>query len=168
MPEKDKIFDSAVKFEGVFSFKDFYKFCYEWLMEETGIGDFQEEKYDEKLKGDSKEIRVEWVGKKKLTDYFLMEISVKFELITLKEVEVVQDGKKIKTNKGDIKVKVKGFLVKDYGAKFERTACKKFLRSTYEKYIIPSRVSQFEDKVYGDAEEFLGQAKSYLALEGKK
>ena len=37
MPEKETIFSSKVEYSGIFSFKEFYKFCYQWLKEETGL-----------------------------------------------------------------------------------------------------------------------------------
>ena len=167
MAEEDTIFSSNIKFAGVFSFSSFYQFCYDWLTEETGL-DVGEDKYVEKLQGDSKDIDVEWTGEKKVTDYFKFEISVGFEVRNLTQVEITQNNTKIKTNKGSIKVKVKGVLIKDYQGKFETTAFKKFLRSIYEKWVITSRIDQMEDKIAGDCDEFLSQTKAYLALEGKK
>ena len=75
---------------------------------------------------------------------------------------------KVKTNNGSAKVGIKGILVRDYEQKFEGTAFKKFMRGVYEKYIIPSRIKQFEDYIAGKCDEFLGQAKAYLDLEGKR
>ena len=37
MAEKETIFSSKAKYEGVFSFKDFYQFCYEWLSQKTDL-----------------------------------------------------------------------------------------------------------------------------------
>ncbi len=167
MAEKNDIFSSKIKHDGIFSFKDFYKFCYDWLTEEAGLK-VSEEKYVEKLGGDSKNIDVEWVGKKDVTDYFKFEISVTFKIVGLTNVEINQAGKKIKTNKGSVEVKIKGTLVKDYEGKFEKTAFQKFMRSIYEKWIIHARISEYEDKLAGDCDEFLNQAKAYLDLEGKK
>jgi hypothetical protein len=166
MVEENKIFSSSLKFTGIFKFSDFYKFCYDWLSEETGV-DVAEEKYGEKLKGSEKEIKAEWVGTKKLTDYFQSKIKVKFEIQSLKNVEIVMDGKKIKTNNGEVKMKVDGILVKDYQSKFEKTASMKFFRSIYEKWVISSRVEQFEDKIFGDCDEFLAQAKAWLDMMGQ-
>ena len=167
MAEKDQVFSSQVKYDGVFSFKDFYKFCYEWLTEETDLK-LTEPKYVEKVKGNSKDIDVEWEGSRKLTDYFKSSIKISFEINSLKEVEVNQGGKKITTNQGSVKIKVKGTLVKDYQSKFEQNAAQKVWRGIYEKWIIPARVKEFEDKVLGDCDNFLSQAKAYLDLEGKK
>ncbi len=167
MSEKETIFSSKIKYTGVFSFKDFYKFCYDWLNEELGLG-IIEDQYKEKLTGDSKEIKVRWSGSIKLTDYFKFEAEIKMVVTGLTKVEINKDGAKIQMNKGVVEVTMKGILVRDYQGKFETTAFNKFLRSMYEKWIIPSRIEHFEDKIIGDCDEFLSQAKAYLDLEGKR
>ena len=167
MPEKEQIFKGSIKYVGVFSFKDFYKFCYDWLTEETGL-DVVEDKYAEKLAGDSKEIDVVWIGTKKITDYFKFYAKVKFEIRNLKEVEVVRGSNKIKMNNGSVKIVATGTLIRDYEGKFERGPTRKFLRSVYEKWVIPSRVEQMEDKIIEALNKFLEQGKAYLDLEGRK
>ena len=167
MAEKDTIFSNKTSYGGIFPFSKFYKFCYQWLTEDVEL-DLAEEKYAETLKGNSKDIDIEWSGTKKFTDYFKEQIKVKFEILGLTEVEVEQNGQKIKTNNGKIKLIVKGILIRDYDGKFEKNAFQKFLRSVYEKWIIRSRIDQFEAKLFGDCTEFLEQAKAYLALEGKQ
>ena len=167
MSEKEIVFSSKIKYDGIFSFKDFYKFCYEWLMEEVGF-EVAETKYKEKLAGTSKNIDIEWKCESKVTDYFKFEGKVTFVIKDLIDVEATQGGAKIKSNKGSIEIGVKGTLIRDYNGKFETTAFKKFLRSIYEKWVIASRIEQFEDKLASDLDEFLAQAKSYLDLEGKK
>ena len=167
MAEKDTIFSSSIKSSGIFSFQDFYNFCYDWLTEESGLS-ISENKYAEKLSGDSKNIDIEWVGTKVVTDYFRFEIKVKFNVGGLTQVEINKNGAKIKTNKGSIKVQVQGVLVKDSHGKFESSAFLKFIRDIYEKWVINSRIEQFEEKLIGDCEEFLSQTKAYLDLEGKR
>jgi hypothetical protein len=167
MVEKETIFSSRVKYTGIFSFKDFYQFCYDWLTEETGL-DIMEDKYEEKIMGDVKRIFVRWTGIRKLTDYFRFDIEVIFTLGGLKTIEVTQGGAKVKVNQGYVQVAVKGILARDYEGKFETSAFNKFLRSTYEKWVIPSRIDEYEVKIMEECDEFLGQAKAYLDLEGKK
>jgi hypothetical protein len=167
MAEKDIVFSSKVKYGGIFSFKDFYKFCYDWLTEETGLF-ISENKYAEKLDGSSKNIDVEWVGTREVTDYFKFEVKIAFKVIGLSQVETQEGSTKIKTNKGGVEVGMKGVLVKDYKGKFETKPFQKFLRGVYEKWVIQARVEQFEEKLTEDCDEFLNQAKAYLDLEGKK
>jgi len=162
--EKDKIFESAIKHSGIFNFREFYIYCHDWLEDEAGLG-IMEKKYAEKVVGDAKEIDVEWAGDKNLTDYFRFDVSVKFRIRPIKKVQITRDGKKIDTNEGSIEVKIKGFLVRDYQGKYDSTAFRKFLRGIYEKWIIISRVKEFENKIFGDCDEFLNQAKAFLDLE---
>lgn len=167
MSEKETIFSSKIKYNGIFSFKDFYKFCYDWLTEESGLG-ISETKYTEKLSGDTKEIEVEWEGGNKMTDYFKFEAKMTMKVSGLAKIEINNNGVKEQTNKGSVEVGMKGSLVRDYDGKFDMTAFQKFLRGIYEKWVIPSRVEEYEDKVIGRCDEFLSQAKAYLDLEGKK
>ena len=166
MAEKETVYSSTIKYNGIFSFKDFYKFCYEWLTEEIGL-DIMEDKYEEKISGDRKEIAVEWTGERKLTDYFKFDGKIGF-MINIREAEIVKEGVKIRTNEGSCKVSIKGIIVRDYQGKFETSAFNKFLRSIYEKWVITSRIEEIKGKIAGDCDEFLSQTKAYLDLEGKR
>jgi len=137
------------------------------LRDETGLL-LSEDKYAEKISGDSKNIDIEWTGFRNLTDYFRIEAKVAFRVIGLTNVEITQGGGKIKTNKGNIEVGIKGNLVRDYDGKFEKSAFQKFLRGVYEKFVIAARVEQFQGKIIEDCDEFLAQTKAYLDLVGKR
>jgi hypothetical protein len=165
--EQETIFSSGVTYTGIFSFKNFYKFCYEWLTDETGLI-MSEGTYKEKLVGDSKEIEIVWTGYRKLTDYFKFDIEIRILIRRLKEIEINQGGAKVKTNQGWMKINTKGILVRDYEGKFEISAFYKFLRSIYEKWVIKPRIEEYEERIAEDCDEFLAQAKSYLDLEGRK
>jgi hypothetical protein len=168
MPEKETIFNETFKFQGIFSFKDFYKFCYDWLVQETDMT-VQEKKYIEKVKGDEKEIDIEWNGWTKLTDYFKFDSKVEYKILFLKDIEVTdENGKKIKTNSGRVEMKIKGILVRDWQGKFEHNALQKMMRAIYEKWMIRPRIDEFEEKIFGDMGDFTEQAKAYLAIEGKQ
>ena len=168
MAEKDDIFSSKVKYSGLFVFSDFYKFCYDWLTEEMEL-DIIEDQYSEKIKGESKDIDIVWSGSRKVTDYFQYGVKVKFRIIGMTSVEVKQENIKTKMNKAaSVEVSIKSTLIRDYEGKFEESAFQKFLRSIYEKWIIASRIIEYEEKLANDSDEFLSQVKAYLALEGKR
>jgi len=167
MPEKDAIFKSNIKSAGIFNFPEFYRFCHEWLSDEAQLT-VAEDKYVEKLEGEAKFIDIEWTAFRKVTDYFKFEIKIKFKIIAMTSIEIQRNGKKEKTNKGSVQIKLIGNLIRDYDGKFEKTGFNKFLRSIYEKWVIPSRIKEYEDKLVGDSDEFLTQAKAWLDLEGKK
>jgi hypothetical protein len=167
MAEQETIFSSKVKYAGIFSFKDFYNFCYDWLTEETGFF-ISEDGYTEKLEGNLKNMEIKWTGTQKVTDYFKFKIGVKFRITGLTNIEISKENTKIKTNKGIVEIKITGDLIRDYQGKFEINAFQKFLRSIYEKWVIPARIDEFEGKLIEECNEFLTQAKAYLDLEGKK
>ena len=163
---KDLVFSNKIKYSGIFNFKDFYTFSFKWLKGEVGLSIIEDE-YEEKLSGSSKDIKIKWTGKAKVAEYFHYEVKISFEATGLTEVELVRDGEKIKTNKGTIKIGVKAFLIKDPAGQFDTSATMKVWRGIYEKFIIPSRIKQYEDKLIGSADEYISQAKAFLDLEGR-
>lgn len=167
MAEKDRIFSSKVKYAGLFEFADFYRFCYDWLQDDLGMN-VVEEKYVEKIKGEEKDIEIGWKASKKVTDYFKFEIGIDFRILGMKKVEVNKDGIKRKMNEGIIEIKISSDIIKDYEGKFEEDAFRKFLRAIYEKWVIPSKISEYKDKLAEDSNDFLDQAKAYLDLESKR
>jgi len=168
MAEKDTIFKTKLKAkECIFNYGDYYKFCYNWIMQEIGMNAFAEKGYSEKISGENKDLEIKWEGYKNLTDYFRMEIKINFKVLKMKKVEVLKDGVKISANQAmSNELDVKGILVRDYQGKFEKTAVTKLWRGIYERWIIPERIDQMENKVYSELDEFVGQVKAYLALEG--
>ncbi len=166
--QEETIFSSKISYNGIFSFKDFYIFCSNWLRDETQVSDFIEDKYSEKLAGDVKNIDIEWTGLKNYTDYFRLKMKIIFMIRGMAQVKVKKEGVEMETNKGSIEVRVKGTLVKDYQNKFQTTAFKKTLRGFYEKYIIQATIREFKGRIMTECDEFLTQAKAFLELEGRK
>lgn len=167
MVDRDKLFSSKIKYNGIVNFADFYKFCYEWLRDETGLS-LSENKYSEKITGDAKNIEIEWNGSRNITDYFRFEAKITFRVSGLTNVEITEGNRKIKTNKGSVEVGISGNLVRDYKGKFEKSAFQKVLKGIYEKSIIQARVEEYQGKIIEDCDEFLSQGKSYLDLIGKR
>tara|TARA_Y100000310_G_C20215994_1_gene593553 strand:- start:134 stop:634 length:501 start_codon:yes stop_codon:yes gene_type:complete len=166
MPEKDTQFQGKIKQAGIFDFKDFYAFAYDWLNEEGYL--VTEKTYSEKVAGDSKDIDVEWEANKKVSDYFKYQIKMSWKILGMKSVEIQRDNKKVKTNSGVIEIKFKAILIKDYEARWEDKPIWKFLRGVYDRYIIRSRIEQYEDKLVSEVDDLVTQCKAYLAIEGKK
>ena len=166
MAEKDTLFKGKIKQAGVADFKDFYSFAYDWLSNEEYT--VNEKVYSEKVAGDAKDIDVSWEAKKKVSDYFAFIIKIDWKILGLKSIEVQREGKKIKTNSGVFELKFSAVLVKDYESRWEDKPIWKFLRGVYDKYIIRSRIEQYEGKLMGELDELMAQCKAYLAIEGKR
>lgn len=167
MTEKNVVFSSKIGYDGIFSFPDFYKFCYGFLSDDLGFLTI-EDAYKEKISGDAKELEVKWKSTNKIDDYFMHEIKIEFRIFNMKNIEVEKEGGRKKMNKGIVEIKVKGTVITDYRGEYTTSPVRRFMRNVYEKWIIPSRIEKVEEKLFGDCDEFLKQAKAYLDLEGKR
>ena len=116
MVEKEEVIKEKITHSGVFNFSEFYSYAHSWLKEEDyGVA---EEKYNEKVSGNSRDITIEWKASKEVSDYFKVSIKVEFQIEGLVDVEVEVDGKKKKTNKGKVTVDIKAALLKDPESKW--------------------------------------------------
>jgi len=165
MAEKDSIFKGKVKQAGIFDFKEFYSFLYDWL---AGEGyNVVEKTYSEKVAGDAKDIDINWEAKKKVSDYFRFVIKVDWKILGMKKIKVKKEDKEVSMNSGLVELKFNAVLVKDYENKWEDHPFWKFLRGIYDRYIIRSRIDDYEDKLTEETDELIAQCKSFLAIEAK-
>ena len=166
MTDKDAVLKEKVEHSGLFDFAGFYSFAHSWFKEQKyGVN---EKKYSEKVKGNARDLRIEWAATKAISDYFKIELDITFEVWGMTEVEVEIDGEKKKMNKGTIGAEIKGTLIKDYDSKWETSPQWRFLREIYNKYLIPARVNSMKGKVEDDVRSFKEELKSFLDLIGKR
>jgi len=166
MTDKELILKEKVEHAGLFDFAGFYAFAHAWFKEQKyGVN---ERKYSEKVKGNARDLRIEWIATKTLSDYFKIEQEVTFEIWGMTEVEVEIDGEKKKMNRGTISAEIKGTLIKDHDSKWDSSPQWRFLREIYNKYLIPARVYDIKNKVENDVREFKDELKGFLDLIGKR
>ena len=166
MADKDQIIKEKAEHRGIFDFPAFYAYANATL---TDWGySVVEEKYSEKVSGNSREITVEWKATRGLSDYFKIEVFIRFVLRGLTDVEVEMEGKKKKMNQGTIEAEIKGSLIRDPESKWESTPFYRFLKDLYVKYVIPARIDTAQDEVRSDVQTYKEQLKSFLALSGKR
>ncbi len=166
MVERDNVFSGKVKQTGIFDFKELYRFTYDWLVDKGYW--VVEKEYTEKVNPNGKEVVIIWEAQKKVTDYFRFFLKIEWRILGMKDVEVEQDGVKVGMNKGNPEIKTSAILIKDYESRWAKSSFTSFLRSLYDRYVIRSRIEQMEDKLFSEGDEFLAQAKAFLALEGNR
>jgi hypothetical protein len=166
MAEKDIIAKETLKYTGYCDFRELYKFMYDWLKDEECR--ISEDEYKEKIKGDEKELDIKWSISKKLTDYFKLTADIKITTKRMKDLEVEIDGKKKAMNQLELKIDIKGVLVKDYTSKWSGSSSGKFFKELYDKFIIPKRTEDMEGKVESLVQELKEEVKAFLELTGKK
>ena len=72
-----------------------------------------------------------------------------------------------KINKGNIEVKIAGFLVKDWNNNWTGPLYT-FLRAAYDKYVIRAKVDEYENRLTVKCETFIEQIKTYFMMEAKR
>lgn len=166
MAEKEEIRKEKMEHEGVFDLKALYSYAHSWFSEaQFGVS---EEEYTEKLKGDARDFTIKWKATKDLSDYFRIEIKIKYEIENMTDVEVEIDGQRKQMNKGKIKTETVGILVFDKDGKWESSAYNRFLRDVYNKYIVPSRVDAMKEEVIRRVENFKDDLKAFLNLTARR
>ena len=165
MSEKDLLYKGKIKQKGIFNYSDFYNFAYDWLREEDY--DVMEKGYGEKVIGDSKDIIIRWEAERKISDYFKFQIKMMWNIWGMKKIKVKKEGKEISMDTGLIELKFEVILIKDYEDRWENHPFWKFLRGIYERYIIKTRIEEYEDKGIIELNEFITECKAFLAIEAR-
>ena len=165
MAEKDTIYKGRIKQKGIYNFKDIYEFLYDYLGEENY--DLAEVKYVEKVNGDTKDVEIIWVATKEVSDYFKFEVTATWGILGMKKVKVKKNGQEVTMDSGTLEIKFVASIVKDYENRWENNAFLKFIRGIYDRYIIRSRIDDYEGKLWDEINEIIAQAKSHLAIEGQ-
>lgn len=163
MAQKKEVYKETFKHTGYWKYSEVYDMMYHWF-KEHGYK-IQEELYNEKIIASGKEVIAKWNGDKKITDYFKFRIKATWHILHMKDVEVEIDGKKVKTQNGEVEIIFSGNIIKDYEKRWEDRPFWKFFRGVYEKYIIRSTVDEYEDDVEDDVRELVGDLKAFLKLE---
>ena len=166
MAIEEEVYKQVLKHKGIWNFSELYTFCFNYLKDNNYI--VSEDEYTEKASDFGKEIQIKWKAKKKVTDYFHYVIEVKWHILGLNSVEAEKDGKKIKSNKGDLKMTVSATLIRDPEGKWEGTSFWQMMRGVYDKFIIKATADDYEDALADKADGLIEDVKAFLVLEGKK
>lgn len=164
MSQKDIIVPSVkVKDRSIFSLEELYKLLYRWFELRRYI--FQEQEYrDEDMGGGKKHLEIKWYAERKIDDYFKFVIEVNFLILDLEKVEIEREGLKVATNRGEIEMRVKAYILKDYDNKWENSAIMRFLREFYDKRLIRLRIEGYEGELYEETYKLLDEVKVFLNL----
>jgi hypothetical protein len=162
MSESHIIYKGKLKQVGIFVFKDFYNFVYDWLKEENY--DVFEKHYKEIFEKNGKKIEVLWEAHKPISDYFEFSMTLQWRLLGIKDIEVQKEGKKEKMDSGTIEIIFKQVsLVKDFQNNW-KSKFWKFFRNIYDSFIIRNRIEDYEIKLLEETDELISQCKAFLSL----
>ena len=146
-----------IKQSSLFDFGEFYQRLFSWF-EVMGY-DFSEEGYERFDMGNFENVKIFWKASKEVENVkFVIEIG--FFVIGLSKVELEKDGLKMKTNKGDLEMRMIAYFEKpDMSKKLGVTGQK-----LYEKFVIGEKLSDFETQLYEEAHMLIDEIKSFLSM----
>ena len=165
MVQKKEVYKEKLKQTGYWKYSEIYDMTFNWLKDQGYL--LKEDLYNEKLQSNGKEVIIKWTAIRKVTDYFMFEIKLEWHILGMNDAEVEIDGKKVKTNKGEVEIVFKGNLVKDYEKRWEDKPIWKFLRGVYEKYVIRETVDEYEDDLEDEVKEIVSDVKAFLRIPGR-
>lgn len=156
----DKQFYGATVFKkGIFDLEEMYKKFKDWF--EKHHYHYNEKKQSAKTLPDGKEIKTEWIGERKVDEYVKFHIGFFVWIRRCTDVIVeTEAGKKEKMQKGEISIRFKGYMEKDYMKKWKS----EFFRQLYDRYIIKGRLEQMEGKIWFETNDLISMAKRYCQL----
>lgn len=164
--------------EETFHMKNLYKLIHDWLDEE-GFKDIYysaenipEIFYLERILGSgSKEHRIWWRSLKnpQKSKYYRYFIKINFMTLNMKSMEVMHQGHKMKTDRGDCVIRIWAYLQLDYnrdwhGEGMRPSGYKKFLDKLFRNRIYKAQIEAYKVDLYKVAYRLQSVIKQYLQL----
>lgn len=152
-----------LKFNGIFDMNDLYRKMKFWL-EWNGYGPEKgmEKMYVERIKPNGKQIEIKWVAENDVSNYINGVIEITFFVIGLESVEIEREGKKVKTKKGDIEIRLTGYLVLNTAGKWDDNG---FINKIYKRFILKKNIDGYKIDLYNDLYDLHDEIKAYLNLQ---
>ena len=174
----------SVKYIDVYSLKNLYIMMHELLQEEGWLGFednedglnahsdletlYSENVYQQGIHKGGKEYWVWWRAYKKYqgrrSDYFMNVLDVDWHCVAMQEIEIMHQGKKMKTQQGEIELFFKPRIISDVGNKWKNNAFLKYVKKIYEDRMMHAYLEKREKDLWRDAYRIQSKAKSYLTL----
>lgn len=167
----------TVENEDTFHLKNLYKLIHDWLDEEgfvdlygeRGLEGNPEVFYLERISGTgSREHRIRWRCLKtpNNTKYYRYFLKVDFTTINMKSIEVMHQGYKMKTDRGDVVINIEAWLQLDYENEWDETPMlrTKFIQNLFRNRIYKEQIESHKVDLYKTVYRMQNTIKQYLKL----
>ncbi|HEY9701205.1 MAG TPA: hypothetical protein V6C58_02090, partial [Allocoleopsis sp.] len=141
----------SLSYEGVFDIRDLYKIIDSWFRD-RGY-DKQEIKNWEDVSESEKQVVLEIVPYKKVSDYARIDIRIFMIFSRLSEIDIERDGIRHKLNKGRAEFYFDAYLVTDYENKWETRPIYFFIKNVLDKFVYRVYTSSYDAEAIRDCTE---------------
>ena len=177
-PGKFTLRETRLNYKHVFSMEFLYKRIHEWLIHEgyvkEGSGDFArgdswlERLYLERVNANgAKQIWIWWRTFKDVNPYIRFHLDVDFQCLNLTKSEIVHEGTKVGTNKGEVEFFARASLEIDPNGDFKKNFLLKnpTILNWYLNRMMKNHIEQNEKVLMGDYDRILSAGKQYFQIE---
>jgi len=174
----------SVKYVDVYSLKNLYIAMHELLLEEGWQGFegqeedlmshsdietlYSENAFQRAIHTGGKEYWIWWRARKhhlgRRSDYFLNVLDLDWHCTRIQEIEVVQQGKKIKVQKGELEMFFRARIISDIGYKWENNRFLKHVKPIYEHRLMHGYLEKREKDLWRDVYRIQSKVKAYLSF----
>jgi len=180
IPGLEKAASFRIKFKDVFDCNKLFERMKDWLLDhgwyavtyDGGKDSKRPEGFEtlylekDKFGGVREELWVLW-RLQKIADesaYFKYHLDIDFHFLGIKPVEIIHEGRKIKTDKGEVEITVNALIERDYNQFFKKHPILKLFGKAVAKKLLKK---DFEDKkldLYREAYNFQAWLKQWFKL----
>jgi hypothetical protein len=164
-------------FKHIFSMQYLYQRIRDWLNEEGYSSDsyggdadkWMEKLYLERVDGKgAKQVWIWWRVKKHYANsFFTFYLDMEYHLLNLQTHEIVVEGQKVKTNKGECEFTVTSKMALDEEGGWDKNFILRndLLRRFFLGRVYKKRIEMVEDELVKDVSRLIGAVKQYYQLE---
>jgi len=159
-----------LKNKDYFHMKNLYVMLHEWMVEE-GFGSESDAEFPETLylhretQTAGNELWIWWRFEKNIgSSYYKYMLDLDYHLILLRDAEVMHQGKKFKTNWGEVEIKIWAKLLLDHEGKWKKNAFLKNIDKVFHQRLFKNELEAHRIDLYRYAYRIQEAIKTYLKL----
>ncbi len=161
MAEKILVIDHLkFSYEGLFNAAELYNVISSFFFEKGY--DWLEKLNEEQVMPEGKQIRVILEPWKNISDYYKITTRIKLNYTDLKEVEVEQEGQKLKLQHGVVRITFDAYVITDRKSEWARKPFFWFLSIMANKYFFKEHFEKAQTWITSDIDDLYNKIKTYL------
>jgi len=158
---------ARIMYKGTFDFHGLYKFIINWLKDR----EYHVEQEDYVFKIPTifgKEEEFKLGGWRKVTAYYKYVIKVYIHSFDIREVEIIEKGKKKKRYKGRILIEFSGDIQTDYQGIFKESKFTHDLKKFLDRFVFRTKlINEWSVEIYWGVLNLEARVKEFLNMTGK-
>jgi len=154
--------DEFIEYSGPFEIKELYKLLNAYFR--TYHYARNEKKHFEKKTEEGRVIELELEPLKTVSDYISLRMGIDIAITNIKDISIEIKGQKQTLQQGDVSIRFRSFILKDYAETWESNPFLMFIRAVVDKFIYKTHIGEFSDELVDDTKNLQLQIKSFLNL----